>query len=135
MNQAEPMQRAVLDGLLHDWHRWSAGYSTTPTSGACSMFKDAKSPKHWDSTADIDDAAIQKDTMDAIDFAILGDKRGQGGLIEPYRAAVCVYARNLAVKVSVFTNPRLPSDPLERAALTGMGLEMLVRQLKIAGVM
>ena len=135
MNLHEPSQKAILDGLLDEWHRWSAGYSASPASGACAMFKAAKSPKHWDTTADIDDAAIQSDTMAAMDFAILGDKRGQGGLQEPYRAAICVYARNLAVKLSVFTSPRLPSDPLERAKITGDAIGLLVKQLKIAGVM
>lgn len=135
MNQSEPPQKAILDGLLSDWHAWSAGYSVLPTCGACAMFKDAKSPKHWETTADIDDAAIHKSTMDALDFAILGDKRGQGGLIEPYRAAVTTYARNLVVRVSVFNNPRLPKDPLERAAITGQGIQILSNKLKIAGVL
>ncbi len=124
-----------IDSLNADWHRWSAGYKPIQTVTACSMFKDAKSPKHWDTTADIDDAVIHQSTMDAMDFAILGDKQSHGGLQEPYRAAVTVYARNLCVKACVFTNPRLPKDPLERAKITGEGINILIKQLKIAGIL
>lgn len=124
-----------IDSLLADWHRWSAKTELVSYPGKCAMFKDAASPKHWDTTADIDDAVIQQSTMEAMDFAILGDKQGQGGLIEPYRAAVTVYARNLCVKASVFTNPRLPSDPLQRAKITGEGIQLLTKKLKIAGIL
>lgn len=135
MNQSEPPHKAVLDGLLSDWHRWASKTAISSMPGKCAMFAQAQTPRHWDSTGDIDDEAINRSTMDALDFAILGDNRGQGGLQEPYRAAVTVYARNLAVSVSVFSNPRLPKDPLERAAITGRGLEMLTKQLRIAGVL
>jgi hypothetical protein len=135
MNLSEPSQKAKLDGLLEDWHRWSAGYSGLPTAGACAMFKDAKSPKHWDSTADIDDDIISKTTMDALDFAILGDKRGQGGMQEPHRTAVTFYARNLCAKVSVWHSPRLPACQIERVKVTNEALDRLSHQLKKVGVL
>lgn len=129
------MRDKVLDDLLADWHIWSSGYSVVPMYGACAMFKAAKSPKHHDTTADIADDAIHRLNMDAMDFTILGDKSGYGGLVEPYRAAVTCYARNLVSKVAVWASPRLPTDRLERIAITNKALEMLENKLKILDVL
>jgi hypothetical protein len=132
---SEPSQKAKLDGLLEDWHRWSSKTELVSAAGKCAMFAQAQSPRHWDSTGDIDDAQIQQSTMDAIDFAILGDRRGQGGMTEPHRTAVTFYARNLASKVSVWHSPRLPADQLERMVIVNQGLDLLVKKLRTAGVL
>lgn len=129
------MRDSTLDDLLADWHNWSAGYCTVPVSGACSMFKAAKSPRHWDTTGDIDDALIHKSTMDALDFAILGDARGQGGMVEPYRAAITCHARNLVAKVAVWSNPRLPASQIERVELVNQAINILQAKLKSAGIL
>lgn len=135
MNQSEPTQKAILDGLLSDWHVWASKTAVSSMPGKCAMFAQAQTPRHWDSTGDIDDAQIQQSTMDAIDFAVLGDKRGQGGMTEPYRTAITFYARNLASKLTVWHSPRLPADQLERMAIVNQGLDLLVKKLKIAGVL
>lgn len=135
MNQSEPPYKSILDGLLSDWHIWASKTTVSSIPGKCAMFSQAQSPRHWDSTGDIDDAQIQQSTMDAIDFAILGDRRAQGGMIEPYRTAVTFYARNLASKVSVWHSPRLPVDQLERMAIVNQGLDLLVKKLRTAGVL
>lgn len=99
------------------------------------MFKDAKIPKHWDTTADIDDSIIYQSTMKSIDFAIYGDAKSQGGLNEPYRTAVQFYARNLSAKVSVWSSPRLPADKMDRVKVTNDALDMLSEKLEKAGVL
>ena len=73
--------------------------------------------------------------MDALDFAILGDNRGQGGLFEPYRTAITFYARNLASKVHVWHSPRLPTDQIERVKVTNEAIGLLTKKLRIAGVL
>ena len=135
MNQSEPTQKAILDGLLSDWHVWASKTALISMPGKCAMFAEVKSGRHHESAGEIDDAEIHKSTMDAIDFTILGDKRGQGGMTEPYRTAVTFYARNLASKLSVWHSPRLPADQMERMAIVNQGLELLVKKLKIAGVL
>ena len=135
MDQSQPHQKAILDGLLEDWHRWSSKTQVTSMPGKCAMFAQAQTPRHWDTTGDIDDEAISKSTMDALDFAILGDKRGQGGMVEPYRTAITFYARNLASKVSVWHSPRLPVDQVERVKITNEALLLLARHLQTAGIL
>jgi hypothetical protein len=97
------------------------------------MFKAAKSPRHWDTTAEIDDSLIDNASMKAIDFAVLGDAKGQGGMIEPYRSAILVKARNLATS-DVFTSPRLPEKQIERVKIINEALNMLRGKLKTVGV-
>ena len=127
--------KETLDQLLNDWHHWSKKTAVVSMPGKCAMFSQAQTPRHWDSTADIDDAAIQQSTMDALDFAILGDIKGHGGLPEPQRTAVCFYAKNLSAKVSVWISPRLPENQIARQTIINDGLSELAGKLKIAGVL
>ena len=125
----------TLDSLLSDWHQWAKKTTLVPQAGKCAMFSQAQTPRHWDSTADIDDATIHQSTMEALDFAILGDVKGYGGLPEPQRTAVCFYAKNLSARVTVWFSPRLPSSQLGRQAIVNEGLAELAGKLKIAGVL
>jgi len=134
MNMAEPIHKSLLDELLANWHEWQRGYSATPTYGACPVFKNARSPKHWDTTGEIDDAIIHTSTMEAIDFAVMGDKRGQGAMPDPYKTAICFYARNLSSRAQVWTSPRLPEDQAQRVEVTNHALAMLSDKLTKAGV-
>jgi hypothetical protein len=122
-----------INQLLADWHNWSAGYKPQ-TIGACAMFKAAKSPRHWDTTAEIDDTMLDQAAMKAIDFAVLGDAKGLGGMVEPYRSAILVKARNLATS-DVFTSPRLPDCQKARILVTNEALNILQNKLKIAGIL
>ena len=124
-----------IDDLLADWHIYASRTEVVSVPGKCTMFAQAQSPRHWDTTGDIDDAHIRKTTMEAMDFAILGDNRGYGGLDEPYRSAITCYARNLVAKVAVWNSPRLPRNQLERVALTSKALDMLCEKLKSVGVL
>jgi hypothetical protein len=124
----------ILDDLLQSWHRWMQGFQLCPQAGADPMFRHAKSGRGWDSTQDIIDEELSDSTMEAIDFAVSGDKTGLGGLPEPYRSAVYAHARNLSARVAVWGSPRLPQDPLERARLIGEARTMLTARLLRAGV-
>ena len=126
--------KETLDQLLNDWHHWSKKTAVVSMPGKCAMFSQAQTPRHWDSTADIDDAAIQQSTMDALDFAILGDIKGHGGLPEPQRTAVCFYAKNLSAKVSVWISPRLPENQIARQTIVNDGLCSVAKKLHTLGV-
>ena len=127
--------KETLDSLLSDWHHWAKKTTLVPQAGKCAMFAQAQTPRHWDSTADIDDATIHQSTMEALDFAILGDSKGHGGLNEPQRTAACFYAKNLSAKVSEWSSPRLPKDPLTLQYVINQGLAELGVRLKTAGVL
>lgn len=123
-----------INQLLADWHNWSSKTQVVSYPGKCAMFSQSQSPRHWDTASDIDDSHIQQSTMQAIDFAVLGDAKGQGGLVEPQRTAILVKARNLAT-CHVFTSPRLPQCQIERAKITNEALQALERKLRISGVL
>ena len=135
MNQSEPSNKAKLEGLLEEWHKWCSKTDLVSTPGKCAMFSQAQSPRHWDTASDIDDSHIQQSTMAAMDFAILGDNRAQGGMVDPYRTAITFYARNLCARVRVWHSPRLPTNEVERVAILNKSLEILQRKLEIAGIL
>lgn len=127
---------SILKDLLADWHRWMAA---TPINGSDRLddptFRDVKSGRCWDSADEIIEADLKSDTMKTIDFCVAGDARGQGGLDEPYRAAIYTVARNQCTGYSVWRNPRLPADPAERNVVVLEAKNMLIRKLLVAGVM
>lgn len=119
----------ILDDLLSRWHDWARGFQISPEAGADPMFRDVKSGRrNWDSLDDIIESDLTASTMKAMDFEV-------GEMADPYRAAIYVNARNLASGYSVWSNPRLPSDPLERAIVTTEARIILTKRLLRAGVM
>jgi hypothetical protein len=53
----------------------------------------------------------------------------------PYRSAIYALARNLHAGASVWSNPKLPVDSLERGAVLMEARTMLSRRLVSAGVL
>lgn len=125
----------ILDDLLYRWHQWQCGFSICPAPAADPMFRNVKSGRAWDSTAEIIEDELSSSTMEAIDFHVAGDKHGQGGMPEPRRSAIYAHARNLASRHTVWSSPRLPTDPQERAVLILEARTDLMRRLLSAGVM
>ena len=125
----------ILDDLLARWHDHCAGERHITGGGADPMFRNAKSGRSWDSTQEIIEDEISSDTMDAITLHVSGDKRGHGAMLDPWRSAIYVHARNLACRHAVWNNPRLPADPQERAVIVMEARNELMRRLFRAGVM
>lgn len=120
--------KAILDDILSRWHHHCKTYQVVRQSGADPMFRNAKSPNHWDSTADIADDSGNSAQMKAVDFAV-------SEMQDPHRAAIYVNARNCYTGRSVWLSPRLPTDPAARALVIGEARSMLMRRLIAAGVM
>jgi hypothetical protein len=125
----------ILSDLLSRWHHYAKTYRLTGEAGADPMFRNAKSSRQWDSIDDVLDTELAGSTLERMDFEIMGDKRGQGGMDEPYRTAICVNARNCYTGRSVWLSPRLPQNPIERAELVTTSRLMLMRKLFAAGIM
>lgn len=127
---------AILDDLLSRWHHWSR---EKPLNGVDRLddpaFRDVQNRSGWDSADDIVDAQLNAVTMRAIDFHVSGDGRGQGGMPDPYRAAIYILARNCYTGAKVWLSPRLPKDPQERGVIIQEARNMLTRRLMAAGVM
>jgi len=126
---------AILDDLLSRWHHWM---KDKPINGVDRLddpaFRDAQSRSGWDSADDLLDGHLEAVKMQAIDFHVSGDARGQGGMPEPYRAAIYCIARNCYTGRKVWMNPRLPRDPQERGVVLMEARNLLTLRLLAAGV-
>lgn len=126
----------ILNSLLSDWHHWMTGAQLNGTDRLDDpAFRNARANHSWDSSDEVIEKALHSDTMKSVDFHISGDSRGQGGLAEPYRAAIYCLARNCHSGVYVWSSPRLPKDPMERGVIVLEARNQLMRRLMAAGVM
>ena len=124
----------ILSDLLSRWHSWARGYRPIAQSGADPMFRNVKSGKSWDSTADIVEDEIESGILKAVDFHVSempDDPEGVGAL----RSAIYCHARNCCTGRSVWMSPRLPRDPVERGAILAAAKAEITRRLMQAGVM
>lgn len=119
---------AILDDLLARWHHHCKNYSPVPVAGCDPMFRNAVSPKGWDSTADIADDTVNSAQMKAVDFHV-------GEMKEPYRAAIYITARNCYTGHNVWLSPRLPADREEREIVILEARNIITRKLMAAGAM
>ena len=126
---------SILDSLLADWHCWASNYRYVSQSGSCAMFADAKSGRQHQDADELHDNAKHNKTMNEIEFAINGDKRGEGAMLEPYKTSLSFKARNLVTGVSVWNSPRLPADPQARTVILMTAKNALMLRLNAAGVM
>lgn len=117
----------ILDDILSRWHHHCKHFSPVAVCGADPMFRNAVSPKGWDTTADIADDTVNSAQMKAVDFHV-------SEMQDPHRAAIHVLARNCYTGHSVWMSPRLPSDKEERAVVVMEARNMLTRRLMTAGV-
>lgn len=116
----------ILDDILSQWHAWSKGYRMGQ-QGACPMFRQARSPRGWEDSSDITASDVHQSTMETVDFQV-------GEMRDPHRAAIYAHARNLHTGRAVWSSPRLPSDPQERAVVMTEAQNLLLRRLMSAGV-
>lgn len=118
----------VINGLLVDWHRWSSHYEVGkgyPSSNpAC---RQSRTSRQYDDENGALDAALHDSTMEAFDFAA-------HNVPQPWLTALQVQARNMASKAQVWSSPRLPKDPQERAVLTLEARNKLMKELAKNGV-
>jgi hypothetical protein len=119
---------AILDDLLSRWHSHCRAYRANQQTPRDPIFRDAKSGRGWDTTADVIEDEIHGSMMAAIDFQVSEMK-------DPHRAAIYALARNLSTGRSVWLSPRLPVDPLERATVVAEARNQLTSRLMRCGVM
>lgn len=117
-----------LDDLLSRWHHWAKGYIPVPTCGADPMFRNAKSSKSWDSTAEVVEDELTNSQMKSVDFHVSEMK-------DPHRSAIYIHARNCYTGRNVWLSPRLPKDPMERARILVDAKAIIIGKLLSAGVM
>lgn len=128
-DDVQAIHAAMLDDLLCRWHTWQADYSPVRGhKGRALVCGDYNAGRHYDAENGVDDDAIERRTMQAVDSAI-------SGLPDIERNAISMEARNLASGCALWRSPRLPADPAQRAVIVAQARAMLTRKLLQAGVM
>lgn len=123
---------AILDDVLARYHAWAKAFRVVGQSGASAMFRQAKSPRGWDTADQVIEDEINAQIMKAVDFHIgeLPDEKEK-----PYRSAIYCLARNCYTGHNVWSSGRLPRDAMERGVVVREARNMLTRRLIAAGVM
>lgn len=111
MHDDERREAEHLNDLLARWHAWCAGNVVGvgyPVVNAASRLY--RPSRQYDDQNGALDAGVDAVLMEGVNAII--EQIGQ-----PHRTALAVQARNLQVRAQVWSSPRLPSDPMERAVL------------------
>jgi hypothetical protein len=120
------MNRVLLspiDELLCAWHKHSARWSPCVEHGTSAMFAGVPSSRQHETEADLADAAISQADLKAVDFHV-------SEMSALFQAALYGCARSLAHGNSVWSNPRLPKDPVERGQLLVAAKVELIARLE-----
>ena len=101
----------TLDDLLLAWHRWCRGYTLQGDIHSSPMFNHARTPRGWDTVADIVEHEIDAPRMLTLNFCIFE--------LRPLEwcTAIQIHARNLSTGKAVWTSARLPTDLKARQEL------------------
>jgi hypothetical protein len=121
-----------LDSLLSMWFLWRQSYRLTRGyAGRDSTCRDYRAPGHWDWKNGAADARADDLQVKAVDACV--DRIPNTP--QPWNTALQFEARNCATGRAVWLSPRLPQDKDERAVLVREARNMLLRELRRAGVM
>ncbi len=122
-------RQATLDDLLSRWHHWlhpigsSRGFGSRAAGTAL-----YRSSRQRDDENGALDAEIEHRIMCGV--AVCHEK-----LVDPYRSAISIEARNLHLGYAVYQSPRLPIDPEAREVIRKEARRLMIRGLRGAGLM
>jgi hypothetical protein len=112
--------------MLRAWHRWASGYQHVGGINSSPMFRGA-APNKTREDDDAVDGAIHNSTCEAINFQVFE-------MSPVHRTILQLHARNLNAGVAVWSSPRLPVDPEERAIILMEACNSLTKRLIFCGV-
>lgn len=126
-----PKESAILDDILVRWHLWGASYRKAVSrgyNGVAAGMESYRASRQRDDENGALDAAIDNRIMAQVDFEV-----GEMPALE--QMAVRCDARSLHLGIAVMVNPRLPSNPEDRAVLLRQARDTLHERLVASGVM
>lgn len=127
-NDYERVRAAALSQILSDWHQWQIGYSHGKGyRGTAPGMEQYRPSCQYDDENGALDAKLHAATMKTVDFQI-------SEMVDPFRTAIYLTARNIAVKHQVFRSPRLPDDQLACLKIISEARDILMGRLEKAGV-
>jgi hypothetical protein len=115
--------------LLCEWHHYcqhTADRAGLP--GRAAGFGQSRSNSQFDWENGLESEMVDRRIMQGFDAAI-------SRVPQPWHTALQFEARNLAVRYQVWTSPRLPENPEERAVLILEARTKLLRELARDGVL
>ena len=119
----------LLDSLLADWYKWSRHYRFGKGYPSCDVAcRQSRTSRQYDDQNGALDGALDDSVMESFDAAM--DRVEQ-----PWRTALSFVAKNMHVRVAVWTSPRLPADRLELGIMIRQARTKLVHELQLNGVL
>jgi len=129
IERTEQEVNEALNDLLRRWHAHCLGYSHgkgyPSVDSACRY---SRTSRQYDDQNGALDSAVDSKIMEGVDGVMWN-------IQQPYLTALQFQARNLFTGKQVWTSPRLPVDPQERAVILIEARNILLRGLAKAGVM
>lgn len=121
---------AILDDMLSRWHTWQKGdCGVRGFNRKALLIGDTRAMRvQYESQLERQDDEHDALRCRQVDFQVRG-------MEEPYRAAIYCDARNLCTGFAVWSSPRLPQNPQERAIVVKAARGFLTVRLRSAGVM
>ena len=119
----------ILDDVLARWHSWAQGQGGTAGHSKRSAGMEMYRPsRQYDDANGCLDSDLEHMRCKQVDFDVRQ-------MPQPHQTAVYVEARNLCTGRAVWGNPRLPSDPQERAVVMLEARSMVSKRLLASGVL
>lgn len=123
----ETDQNAILDSLLSAWHAWALGdRAGLGFSNVSAGMGEWRCSRQYDFDNGAIDAEVDRSINRTIDFHVRE-------MVEPYRAAIYMDAKNLSAGRHVFQSPRVPAG-IEGASILRTARATLILKLVGAGV-
>jgi len=128
-NDYERVRAAALNQILAEWHQWQIGYSHGKGyRGTAAGMEQYRPSCQYDDENGALDAKLHAATMKTVDFQI-------SEMVDPFRTAIYLNARNISVRHRVFRSPRLPQDELACLQIIAEARGQLMVRLDKAGVL
>lgn len=129
IDEATQTLEASLDALLIIWHTWASaeqvGQGYPSEAPGCKLYRVSR---QYDTDNGALDGEVDSTLAAAVDALV-------SQMIDPYRTAIHMNARNLKTRVHVWSSGRLPFDPVARAKIVADARTQIMRKLQSAGLM
>jgi hypothetical protein len=121
----------ILDMHLRSWYVWRLEYRHARGHKAAAVTSEYNAPGHFDWS----NGAAEARADDLVDRAMEDAVQRIPNAPQRWRTAIEFEAMNLHCKAAVWESPYLPKNPAERETLVLEARNMLLRELRSAGVM
>lgn len=128
-NDYERVRAAALNQILAEWHRFQEPYSQGKGfPGTAAGMEQYRASRQYDDENGALDAQLHSQTMRTVGFEVWQ-------MVSPWRDAILINARNLALGMTVFRSPRLPDCEMRRAEILVEARDKLALRLEKAGLL